>query len=62
MCIRDRGYSDDSVEAAGFIIKRDKKEGYYDRFRNRVMFPIIDLKGNVVAFGGRVLDLSLIHI
>lgn len=56
--LSSKGYSDDSVEAAGFIIKRDKKEGYYDRFRNRVMFPIIDLKGNVVAFGGRVLDNS----
>lgn len=51
-----KGYSDELVEAAGFIIKRDNKEGYYDRFRNRAMFPIIDLKGNVLAFGGRVLD------
>lgn len=54
--MNSKGYSVELIEAAGFIIKREKKEGYYDRFRNRVMFPIIDLKGNVLAFGGRVLD------
>ena len=33
-----------------------KKEIYYDRFRNRVMFPVFDVKGKVIGFGGRVLD------
>lgn len=36
--------------------ERDGKVNYYDNFRNRAMFPIIDLRGNVIAFGGRVLD------
>jgi len=40
---------------AGLIVKKDK-EGYYDRFRNRIMFPIRDRRGRVIAFGGRVLD------
>lgn len=41
---------------AGLIIKRDKSEGHYDRFRNRVIFPILDIRGRVIGFGGRVLD------
>lgn len=41
------------------LIKRSERDGkmrYYDNFRNRVITPIIDLRGNVIAFGGRVLD------
>ena len=41
------------------LVKRSERDGktrYYDNFRNRVMTPIIDLRGNVIAFGGRVLD------
>ena len=54
--LNNKGYSNDLIEDAGLIVKKDT--GYYDRFRNRIMFPIINLKGNVVAFGGRVLDES----
>ena len=39
---------------AGLVSRSEKH--IYDRFRNRVMFPIIDVRGNVIAFGGRVLD------
>ncbi|HCJ57763.1 MAG TPA: DNA primase [Clostridiaceae bacterium] len=46
----------EAAYSAGLLVKKNNNEGYYDRFRNRVMFPIIDLKGNVIAFGGRVLD------
>ena len=42
------------LEKAGLVNQRDNG-GYYDRFRNRVMFPIHDFKGRVVAFGGRVI-------
>jgi len=52
------GYREDEILAAGLIVLRDKG-GYYDRFRNRLMFPIRDVKGRVVGFGGRALDDSL---
>jgi len=45
----------DQLVQAGLIIKKDKG-GYYDRFRNRVMFPIRDNRGDVVGFGGRIID------
>ena len=41
---------------SGLIIKRDTSSGYYDRFRNRIMFPIFDIRGRVIGFGGRVMD------
>ena len=50
-----RGYTYDEL-VAGFLVGRSEKGGYYDAFRNRVMFPIIDVSGNVIAFGGRVMD------
>jgi DNA primase len=40
----------------GLIIERDNRTGYYDRFRDRVMFPIRDARGRTIGFGGRVLD------
>jgi len=45
----------EAAKEAGLIVPRDNS-GFYDRFRNRVMFPIIGLTGRVVAFGGRILD------
>ncbi len=53
--LRSKGFSDLDLEAAA-VAKRSSKGTLYDLFRNRVMFPIIDLTGNVVAFGGRVMD------
>lgn len=44
---------------AGLITPRKEGGGYYDKFRNRVMFPIFDVSGNIIAFGGRVMDDSL---
>ena len=52
------GTSDTRVKKlldCGLIIKKDDS-GYYDRFRNRIMFPIRDIKGNVLGFGGRIID------
>lgn len=51
----NKGYTRDELVAADLVIKNDKGH-YYDAFRKRVMFPIIDVSGNVIAFGGRVLD------
>ena len=53
--LRSRNIRDAQLEAAGLVIKRDDG-GYYDRFRNRLMFPILDPAGKVIAFGGRALD------
>jgi DNA primase len=57
--LKVKGYSELDMLNAGLIIKSQKesaKEVFYDRFRNRVMFPVFDFKGNVIGFGGRVLD------
>jgi len=43
------------MELAGLMIKSDKREGYYDRFRNRLMFPIRDEAGRVIGFSGRAI-------
>ena len=53
-----KGYKEADIEKAGLIIKKKGKDGYYDRFRNRIIFPIIDTRGRVIAFGGRVIDSS----
>lgn len=52
---RKRGYKDSSVEEAGLAVARDRG-GHIDRFRNRIIFPIHDARGDVVAFGGRLVD------
>lgn len=49
------GKSPDLLETVGLIAKRNEGRGYYDRFRDRVIFPIRDIMGRVVGFGGRVL-------
>lgn len=54
--LKSRGYNENMIEKAGVIIRSEKNRSYYDRFRNRVMFPVFDYKGRVIAFGGRVLD------
>ncbi len=51
-------YSDEEIFRAGLINKRNDG-GYYDKFRNRVIFPIIDTKSRIIGFGGRVLDDSM---
>ena len=52
---RAKGLGDRQLVAAGLAIARETG-GCYDRFRNRLMFPILDLTGKVIAFGGRALD------
>ena len=52
-----RGYSKKELLDAGLVIQNQKGR-LYDKFRSRLMFPVIDVRGDVVAFGGRVLDKS----
>lgn len=54
--LRKLGVKDDIMEAAGLISVNREKGKKYDRFRNRVMFPVFDYRGKVIGFGGRVLD------
>lgn len=53
--LRSKGYRDEEMVTAG-VCQQSQKGSVYDNFRNRVMFPIVDLRGNVIGFGGRVLD------
>lgn len=50
-----RGVAPALIEHAGLTLPRENKDGYYDRFRNRLMFPVIDTRGRVIAFSGRAL-------
>lgn len=53
--LKRRGFSEGELEHSG-LIKRSAKGNLYDIFRHRVMVPIIDVRGSIIAFGGRVLD------
>lgn len=53
--LAQQGYDKKTVLEAGLAVSNDKGR-IYDRFRNRVMFPIIDVRGSVIGFGGRVMD------
>ena len=50
------GVAPDILERAGLAVRRENSQGWYDRFRHRVIFPIWDARGRVIAFGGRVLE------
>ena len=54
--MRGKGYKDEELTAAWLAARGKKSGGIYDIFRARAMVPIIDIRGNVIAFGGRVLD------
>ena len=54
-----KGYDKQDLVQCGLVNHKAEGNKYYDRFRNRVMFPIFDYRGNVIGFGGRVLDDSL---
>lgn len=58
--LKAKGFNRNELVAANLLRSSEKngKKYYYDAFRSKVMFPVIDLRGNVVAFGGRVLDNS----
>ena len=52
--MRQKGYTDFELLDAG-LVRRGKNGGFYDTFRNRLMFPVIDVRGNVIGFSGRIL-------
>ena len=53
--LKSKDYIEKDIETAGLILK-SKKGTYYDRFRNRIMFPIIDIRNRVIGFGGRLIS------
>lgn len=55
MYLKKKGFNESLMLEAGLVIK-SQKGTIYDRFRNRVMFPVFNIKGDVIGFGGRVLD------
>ncbi len=55
--LKEKGYSDEDILLSGLIVDRNGK--YYDKFYDRLMFPIFEHNGKVVGFGGRVLDDSM---
>ena len=50
-----KGYTDFEMYDAGLLKRSQKSSGFYDAFRNRLMFPVIDVRGNVIGFSGRIL-------
>lgn len=53
--MKPKGFTGEDLRVADLALK-GRRESYYDKFRNRVIFPIIDLRGSVIGFGGRVMD------
>ena len=54
--LRRKGYSDEELRASGLVTVSKKNGNLFDRFRDRLMFPIIDVRGNVIGFGGRIMN------
>lgn len=54
--LRQRGFQASDAETVGLVVPRKQGDGFYDRFRHRLMFPITDHQGRIVAFSGRALD------
>ena len=53
--LRGKGYTEEELITSGLVSKSQKTGNIFDRFRDRLMFPIIDVRGNVIGFGGRAL-------
>jgi len=56
--LKSKDFDDETIFKSGLVLT-GKKNGDYDRFRGRIIFPIFDVRGNIIAFGGRVTDSSL---
>ena len=53
--MKAKGYTEEELKESGLVTVSQKNGRIFDRFRDRLMFPIIDVRGNVIAFGGRVI-------
>ena len=53
--MRAKGYTDEELRDSGLVTVSQKNGNLFDRFRGRLMFPIIDVRGNVIGFGGRII-------
>ena len=53
--MRKKGYTDQELKDSGLVTVSQKNGRIFDRFRDRLMFPIIDVRGNVIGFGGRIM-------
>lgn len=53
--LRKKGYTDEELKDSGLVTVSQKNGRIFDRFRDRLMFPIIDVRGNVIGFGGRIM-------
>ena len=56
--LRQKGYTDQELRDSGLVTVSRKNGNLFDRFRDRLMFPIIDVRGNVIGFGGRIMKLD----
>jgi len=54
--LKSKKFTESEINLAGLIKQKDQGSGYYDRFRNRIIFPIADVHGTIVGFGGRAMD------
>ncbi|MBQ8835384.1 MAG: DNA primase [Oscillospiraceae bacterium] len=54
--MRKKGYTDEELKDSGLVTVSKKNGNLFDRFRDRLMFPIIDVRGNVIGFGGRIMN------
>ena len=54
--LRGKGYTDQELRDSGLVTVSRKNGNLFDRFRDRLMFPIIDVRGNVIGFGGRIMN------
>lgn len=52
--LASRGYGAEEIEKSGLVIRKENGSGYYDRFRDRIMFPIMDVLGRVIGYSARV--------
>jgi DNA primase len=53
--LRKKGYTNEELKDSGLVTVSQKNGNLFDRFRDRLMFPIIDVRGNVIGFGGRIM-------